>query len=57
MDKREFLKTSGAFLAGTMLSPLASGEQTAGAPIGQEITPTALTGCTSRKPSSKCSRW
>src|ERR1700677_1092857 len=30
MDKREFLKTSGAFLAGTMLSPLASGEQTAG---------------------------
>src|SRR3984957_7994581 len=29
MDKREFLKTSGAFLAGTMLSPLASGEQTA----------------------------
>jgi xylitol oxidase len=27
MDKREFLKTSGAFLAGTMLSPLASGEQ------------------------------
>src|ERR1700679_633268 len=30
MDKREFLKTSGAFLPGTMLSPLASGEQTAG---------------------------
>ncbi len=30
MDKREFLKTSGAFLAGTMLSPLAPGEQTAG---------------------------
>jgi alditol oxidase len=30
MDKREFLKTSGAFLAGTMLSPLATGEQTAG---------------------------
>jgi xylitol oxidase len=30
MDKREFLKTSGAFLAGTMLSPLASGGQTAG---------------------------
>jgi xylitol oxidase len=30
MDKREFLKTSGAFLAGTMLSPLASGEQTSG---------------------------
>jgi alditol oxidase len=29
MDKREFLKTSGAFLAGTMLSPLASGGQTA----------------------------
>jgi alditol oxidase len=29
MDKREFLKTSGVFLAGTMLSPLASGEQTA----------------------------
>ncbi len=29
MDKREFLKTSGAFLAGTMLSPLASGEHTA----------------------------
>jgi xylitol oxidase len=28
MDKREFLKTSGAFLAGTMLSPLASAEQT-----------------------------
>jgi len=27
MDKREFLKTSGAFLAGTMLSPLASGQQ------------------------------
>jgi alditol oxidase len=27
MDKREFLKTSGAFLAGTMLSPLAPGEQ------------------------------
>jgi xylitol oxidase len=27
MDKREFLKTSGAFLAGTMLSPLARGEQ------------------------------
>ena len=27
MDKREFLKTSGAFLAGTMLSPLASSEQ------------------------------
>jgi xylitol oxidase len=30
MDKREFLKTSGAFLAGSMLSPLASGGQTAG---------------------------
>jgi xylitol oxidase len=30
MDKREFLKTSGAFLAGTMLSSLASGEQTSG---------------------------
>jgi alditol oxidase len=30
MDKREFLKTSGAFLAGTMLSPLAPGQQTAG---------------------------
>jgi alditol oxidase len=27
MDKREFLKTSGIFLAGTMLSPLGSGEQ------------------------------
>jgi xylitol oxidase len=27
MDKREFLKTSGAFLAGTMLSQLASGGQ------------------------------
>ncbi len=27
MDKREFLKTSGAFLAGSMLSPLASGSQ------------------------------
>jgi alditol oxidase len=27
MDKREFLKTSGAYLAGTMLSALASGEQ------------------------------
>ena len=26
MDKREFLKTSGAFLAGTMLSPLAPGQ-------------------------------
>jgi alditol oxidase len=30
MDKREFLKTSGAFFAGAMLSPLAPGEQTAG---------------------------
>ncbi len=30
MDKREFLKTSGAFLAGSMLSPLAQGGQTAG---------------------------
>jgi xylitol oxidase len=30
MDKREFLKSSGAFLAGSMLSSLASGEQTAG---------------------------
>lgn len=30
MDKREFLKTSGAFLAGTVLSPLASGEQKSG---------------------------
>ncbi len=28
MDKREFLKTSGAFLAGTMLSSLASAEKT-----------------------------
>jgi alditol oxidase len=27
MDKREFLKTSGIFLAGTVLSPLGSGEQ------------------------------
>jgi xylitol oxidase len=27
MDKREFLKTSGVFLAGTILSPLGSGEQ------------------------------
>ena len=27
MDKREFLKTSGVFLAGAMLSPLGSGEQ------------------------------
>jgi alditol oxidase len=27
MDKREFLKTSGAFLAGSMLSPLVSGGQ------------------------------
>jgi alditol oxidase len=27
MDKREFLKTSGAFLAGTVLSPLASAEK------------------------------
>jgi xylitol oxidase len=27
MDKREFLKTSGVFLAGTFLSPLGSGEQ------------------------------
>jgi xylitol oxidase len=27
MDKREFLKTSGVFLAGTMLSPLGSGGQ------------------------------
>jgi xylitol oxidase len=31
MDKREFLKTSGVFLAGTMLSPLGSGEQPAAA--------------------------
>ena len=30
MDKREFLRTSGIFLAGTMLSPLASGEQAPG---------------------------
>jgi len=30
MDKREFLKTSGMFLAGTVLSPLGSGEQVAG---------------------------
>src|SRR5271170_8163446 len=30
MDKREFLKTSGVFLAGSMLSPLAQGGQTAG---------------------------
>jgi xylitol oxidase len=30
MDKREFLKTSGMLLAGTMLSPLGSGEQVAG---------------------------
>jgi alditol oxidase len=29
MDKREFLKTSSAFLAGTVLSPLSSGQQTA----------------------------
>jgi alditol oxidase len=29
MDKREFLKTSGVFLAGTIFSPLGSGEQTA----------------------------
>jgi alditol oxidase len=29
MDKRDFLKTSGVFLAGTMLSPLGSGEQPA----------------------------
>jgi xylitol oxidase len=29
MDKREFLKTSGIFLAGTVLSPLGSGEQVA----------------------------
>ena len=27
MDKREFLKTSGVFLAGTILSPFGSGEQ------------------------------
>src|SRR6201994_146979 len=27
MDKREFLKTSGIFLAGTVFSPLGSGEQ------------------------------
>jgi alditol oxidase len=31
MDKREFLKTSGALLAGTMLSQLGSGEKPAGA--------------------------
>jgi xylitol oxidase len=30
MDKREFLKTSGAFLAGSMLGPLASGGQASG---------------------------
>ena len=30
MDKREFLKTSGIFLAGTVLSPLGSGEQAPG---------------------------
>jgi len=30
MDKREFLKTSGVFLAGSMLSPLASGGQGSG---------------------------
>ena len=30
MDKREFLKTSGIFLAGTVLSPLGSGEQALG---------------------------
>ena len=30
MDKREFLKTSGIFLAGTVLSPLGSGEQAQG---------------------------
>src|SRR5271168_2220366 len=30
MDKREFLKTSGIFLAGTVLSPLGSGEQSPG---------------------------
>jgi alditol oxidase len=30
MDKREFLKTSGVFLAGSMLSPLASGAQGSG---------------------------
>jgi len=27
MDKREFLKTSGAFVAGTMLSRFADGQQ------------------------------
>jgi alditol oxidase len=31
MDKREFLKTSGVFLAGTVLSPLGSGGQAAAA--------------------------
>jgi xylitol oxidase len=30
MDKREFLKTSGMFLAGTVLTPLGSGEQAPG---------------------------
>jgi alditol oxidase len=30
MDKREFLKTSGVFLAGSMLSPLASASQSSG---------------------------
>ena len=30
MDKREFLKTSGIFLAGTVLAPLGSGEQAPG---------------------------
>ena len=35
MNKREFLKTSGAFITGTMLSRLASAEQTANQASGQ----------------------